>query len=340
MAMSGIWNELGIAPTGDRKAVQRAYAQKLKAVKSDAEAFKRLRAAYEAAIAQIERAEWAVQEAAAEEGAAQPGDVAEDGAQREAPADMPPQDEPAADDPAAQSWAAFEGVLKAKDPLGAMAVFDSAQAQGFVPLGLRDQLVEKVMAVALEDRRLSPEAYLDLVKRAGWAPSVGRLYYWSPVLQKVLARAEAEEWYLHLKALAEAPRRKIANLRDPSAPPHWEEGDRYQVKNARLLMQKPRLLWALQEPRAAHLAQLLAEYRLHLPWIEARIPASRIEAIARLAQGSKWFRILWGGGLILLIAAIALGAILSGGHFAFFGAFILIRMIWELVRRFRARRAQ
>ena len=57
----GIWDELGIAPTNDRAALRRAYAQRLRVThpEDDPEGFQRLRAAYEHAlfIARYEQAD-------------------------------------------------------------------------------------------------------------------------------------------------------------------------------------------------------------------------------------------------------------------------------------------
>ena len=47
-----MWQELGIAPTEDEKAIRRAYARRLHAIGGDRDpiAFQRLRRAYEAAL--------------------------------------------------------------------------------------------------------------------------------------------------------------------------------------------------------------------------------------------------------------------------------------------------
>ena len=52
MSVAGPWAELGIAPTGDTALIRRAYSRRLRAIDPDAnaEAFHRLRAAYEQAL--------------------------------------------------------------------------------------------------------------------------------------------------------------------------------------------------------------------------------------------------------------------------------------------------
>jgi hypothetical protein len=53
-----IWQELGMAPSGDKAAIRRAYAERLKRVhpEDDPDGFQRLRGAYEAALATLEGA--------------------------------------------------------------------------------------------------------------------------------------------------------------------------------------------------------------------------------------------------------------------------------------------
>ena len=61
--MNGFWSDLGIEPTGDRIAIKRAYAARLKVTRPDdnADAYQALRNAYERAL---EHARWAVQQPA------------------------------------------------------------------------------------------------------------------------------------------------------------------------------------------------------------------------------------------------------------------------------------
>jgi hypothetical protein len=53
ISFSPMWEELGIEPTLDAKAIRRAYAERLKSIDADADidAFQRLRRAYEMALA-------------------------------------------------------------------------------------------------------------------------------------------------------------------------------------------------------------------------------------------------------------------------------------------------
>src|SRR5215471_18001762 len=52
-----MWEELGIVPTADAKAIRRAYAGRLRGLDPDQDpaAFQRLRQAFEAALSQAER---------------------------------------------------------------------------------------------------------------------------------------------------------------------------------------------------------------------------------------------------------------------------------------------
>ncbi len=102
MSRETLWDRLGLAPTGDRKTIRRAYAARLKLVnpEDDPEGFQALRAAYEQALARADRV--ARKPSAPLDDEPSPYDE-DDAYEDDAYEDDPGEDDPPADDAEAET---------------------------------------------------------------------------------------------------------------------------------------------------------------------------------------------------------------------------------------------
>jgi hypothetical protein len=188
-----MWEQLGIEPTSDPKAVRRAYAQRLHAIDGDLDpgAFKNLRAAYEQALRHCEFASRR-QARAAPQPAQQPIAVAPT-----APVQRPP--EPSGEEiERAKMNRALNAALSGGNMREALDIFERAIIEGTIGLGQRDVFVERIVTAAMADKTLSPQDYTALLRRVGWheVPKISE--YASHTRNRALSRAEAEAWYLRL----------------------------------------------------------------------------------------------------------------------------------------------
>jgi hypothetical protein len=167
-----IWQELGMAPSGERAAIRRAYAERLKRVhpEDDPEGFQRLRRAYEAALATLEGS-WVKLEI---EGGRKPNGAVEATASEppepnavEAPPDALPHALPQGD------WAALDARLPRilaplgqGDPAAAAAALESTlQEPLLVNIELR-RLFEMRLLAALPDYLPLPDDFAATAVRA------------------------------------------------------------------------------------------------------------------------------------------------------------------------------
>lgn len=315
-----MWDELGIAPSADPKAIRRAYAARLKKLDPDRDpgAFTRLREALEWALAE---AEDAVDFSSCRD--RQPEtDVAQDGAVDSAepnPAfsasDAPPHDERSASGAsAAQDGAqdgadaqpdwlditsgdhalleALETALSDADAAEAIKLYCRAAATGAVPLQSAPALLERLFAVAVDDPGLEGEALRELAHQFGWDRPVLPSDEASDLRERVLSRLAAESWYASLFAMAE--RRNGAT--------------RKQAKLARLMLGRIGRFRLPRVDRAALKTQLDA-YRTHEAWMRDRFDPRWIGLLER-----RWRR----REIVVQTAfALVVGAMLINGVYVF-----------------------
>lgn len=322
--MDEVWAELGIGPVDDRRAVRRAYAARLKTIRDDAEAFKKLRSAYEAALYDIDRREW--EKADAETSASAQGVSQEEvdsvadvpvSPLIEAPAAAPSQPDPQL----AELWRSIDRCLEDGRPLQAMTLCDRGLAQGLVPLGAREMIIERIMSAAVEDQSIAPQVFVDLVQRAGWGHVSGQLTFWSPVRDRCVARADAEAWYLDVERRARQPYLPpLGELRNPF---RWLKGLMRRVSsrtNAHVFRDGIFPFFRLTRASAEDFRRLIVEYRHFEPWLSHRIPPSRVklaEGMAALSpKAGVALRYVLYGVIIVACVGIAISGRSPGAIFA------------------------
>jgi len=309
-----MWDELGIAPCNDPKAIRRAYAARLKQLDPDREpdAFARLRKAYERAL----DASLRVGRTGAEQHAST-GDDAHDDAHGAAHDDAygaahhnaaaerssTRAATSAADQVAALERSraaveqddirdralliALEAALREGDAEEAIALYYRAAATGALPLAGASDLIERLVAVAIDDTTLDAAGFRRLIRIVGLDASRTRAPVNSALRARALARLAADDWYDNLLAKAQSGRGQIA---------------RRQRKIARLMLGRIGRRWHPRVDRAA-LRTWLAQYRTHAAWLSARIdPAwvGKLEARLRRRQIALLvFYILFIGSMLM-----------------------------------------
>jgi hypothetical protein len=299
-----MWDELGIGPCDDPKAVRRAYAARLKKLDPDKDpaAFARLREALEWALAEIDdgaspqfqpsRARWSEPDTGQD--VSKPiDDTSSDPVLRRS-------DEPAAGDDvvamAAPEWLdvltsertlldAFEGALGRRDAAAALDLFHRAL------LPLQDALaqLDRLFALLVEDTTVEPAQFRDLARTFGWDRPAQESGTSSELRQRVLARLAAEDWYDSLLAAA-APRAPVS---------------RKHAKVARLMLRR---IGRYRMPRVdrAELKTRLDELHIHQAWLRDRIDPAWASTLEK-----RWRRreIFWFAFFALFIAAMILNGI-------------------------------
>jgi hypothetical protein len=364
LTTAGLWDELGIAPCHDAKVIRRAYAARLKQLDPDRnpEAFARLRRAFEWALSgagQPDRPAAApllasqngdapLQEStdastdesseAADEDAGR--DNARPAAHPDAQADLQPSARaPDRDDIRDRGLlATLDAALQQRDATVATALYYRAAATGALSLQSAD-VIGRLIAVAVDDARLSGTAFRDLIRTVGWDASWSRRRIDAELRRRVMARLAAEDWYDNLLATAQQRKGRTA---------------RYRAKIARLLLGRIGRYWHPGVDKTA-LRSWLTQYNTHAAWLEDRIdPAWPKKLEQRLRRREIFWHALYlifvGNVLIQLLVLFAASVVEGGVDYwavtvgaAFFSLFawIFVLLVQKLMRLanpgFRAR---
>ena len=326
--MVDIWQELGIAPTVDVKAIRRAYAARLRAIDADRDlaAFQQLRAAYEAALRR------GMSRPVATVIPSPPRETQADDPPRPLPRPQPPPPAPTADDPPrplprpqppppaptaedlerAQLRRDVNAALQAQDFRTALQHVIGGLARGTLSLGEREPVLESVMPGVVRDTSIRADDYLSLLRQSGWSTVPGARERVSPTRQQAMARGEAELWFLRLSAQAKHRTNRAARL---------------------LLRGTPVLF--LSAPSIKELQQEIVRYRHYSTWIAHRFDHRHIARAEQIAAMGKTVQDLFSGLVIgaLVLFGLACLAATVGAPPAFIGTILCFRVAYAMAKR-------
>jgi hypothetical protein len=347
-----MWDELGIAPCDDPKAIRRAYAARLKKLDPDRdpEAFARLRRALEWALggadedgdglrqAHTSPPVSADLDAREEDAGSATGHAAEldrsesiieqlaDAENARAP-DLPAS-EPAPDHDDIRDRAlliALDAALRRRDAAQATALYYRAAATGALSLESAPDAIERLLAVAVDDQTFDTAALRGLVRTIGLGAPQSRVPAASELHQRVLARLRAEDWYDDLLVTAKQRKGRTARRR---------------AKIARLILGHIGRYWHPRVDKTA-LKSWLDQLRPHAAWLKDRIdPLWIAELDGRLRRREIFWLCFYGlliGALLvdfIYVAALSISdgfdslwPVLSGPFIAAF----LLWLLWLLI---------
>jgi hypothetical protein len=309
-----MWDELGIAPCDDAKAIRRAYAARLKTLDPDRdpEAFARLRRALEWALSGADAHDRDVDEpvSASPPPHREAAMAAQDGAtasQLDAPpalsespaegASAPPAPSIEPDLPVPPSdhddirdralLIALDAALRRHDATQATALYYRAAATGALSLESAPDVVERLLAVAVDDAAFEPVALRGLVRTLGLDARPSRAQVVSELRQRALARLRAEDWYDDLLVTAKQRKGRVARRR---------------AKIARLLLGR---IGRHLHPRidSAALKSWLDQYKSHAVWLQDRLDPMWIAELDRRLRRREIFWLSVSG---LIVAGLLL----------------------------------
>jgi hypothetical protein len=314
-----MWDELGIAPSEDPKVIRRAYAARLKKLDPDRdpEAFARLRRALEGALDGADddgmRSSTPPPAAAVEDAAdsatllvAEPDyePVAEQPAAtptENAHKPDPPASIPDHDDIRDQALLiALDAALRRGDAAPATALYYRAAATGALSLESAPDAMERLLAVAVDDKTFDATALHGLARTIGLDAPQARAPDASELHERVRARLRAEAWYDDLLVTARQRKGRAARRRR---------------KIARLLLARIGRHW---QPRVDQMAlkSWLDQYKTHAVWLHDRIDPSWIaELDGRLRRREIFwlcFYALFLGALLLQYIHVAVDSVIDG----------------------------
>ena len=220
---------------------------------------------------------------------------------------------------------ALDAALRQHDATQATTLYYRAAATGALSLASAPDVVERLIAIAANDKRLDAAALRGLVRTLGLGPPASRNTVLSEPQQRLMARLRAEDWYDDLLVTATQRKGRTARRR---------------AKIARLLLGRIGKHW---HPRVDKMAfrSWLDQYKIHAPWLRDRFDPKWIPVLeGRLRRREmislSFFGLIIGSLLIqfvyVLVVSLAEGVdelwpLLAGP----FAAAFLLWLMWLIV---------
>jgi hypothetical protein len=349
LTTTGLWDELGIAPCRDPKAIRRAYAARLRQLDPDRnpDAFARLRRAFERALRRaasdeappragldgddpLQKLTGELTDASTDESSEAADEVAGwDNARRAARPEAQADLQPAAlaidrDDIRDRGLlVTLDDALQQRDAKVAMALYYRAAARGALSLRGAAGLIERMLAVAVDDLTLSAAALRDLIKALGLDAARSQALIDGELRRRLLARLAAEDWYDNLLVTAQNRKGAVALAR---------------AKIARLLLGRIGRFGNRGVHKTA-LRSWLAQYKPHAAWLEIRINPAWPKKLERRLHRREMFGlallVLFVGNALIQILVLFAVSLLEGDTDPWavaFGAPIFGFVVWIFVR--------
>jgi len=306
-----VWEELGIAPTSDARAIRRAYAQRLREAHPDRDpqAFQRLRGAFERAIAWAERSSSGAEpsQVLSEEGEDTFGEQdPEPPPARPLTYEEPREFDPEDDLEAAASRRRFRSALTAEDPEAAFAEFNRSAARGLWSIAEQQKNVAELMKIVVEDASLPIARFAEVARAVDWdRPLAWEGEEWKELRERVLARLAAERWYDGLKTIA------------AGAGGNFEARQQRQIARG-FLGRLSR--WRMRLIARDSIQRALEEYERHQPWVLGRVSREHAEYLILLRDQHLKAKASWsgssgskkgGGSLRIILIVVAIQVVLA-----------------------------
>ena len=278
MAVGGLWwAELGIEPTRDATAIRRAYAARLKTIRpeEDPQAFARLRAAYEHALA------FATSAPAPQAAPPKPP----------GPKALAPEQEPAPDPQVSPPTSpdTMVDLLRRRDILEAARWL--VEARRSMRMGLQDDLrsADQLGWTMAKDLTLPAAQVREAATLLGWTTPANAA--WAVPLK---ARLDAEAWLAELR-------------RDDASWTRWLGAPAPVAARTLLGRGRVRLLPAMSRDRL--LRKRYSEFLLHQPIVGDQLDSARIHALGAFMTRGVSRR----AQLVLVLIAMILVPVTAGG---------------------------
>ena len=280
-----MWDELGLAPTRDERAIRAAYAARLRAgcnPEQDPEGFQRLRAAYDRAL------RWAAEPDDDEPEEEPEWDEEPDGdgtGEEDEPRPLTTPSGPPPPNPLREAWdaadaflEAFRAALRREDGPGAAAAVQAWRAgDAAFPLRVTEAVEDRVMTALLDaDDRAPPDAIAACALAYGWDDARAAMRH--PALDEEFgSRMVAALWL-----------RRVGQMADRAAA---DAAPGHPGRVAAALLGRPGALPAKPHKHLRNhpvLRELLQDLGRHRAWLPGVPRLSRVDNLRFALAGEAW----------------------------------------------------